>query len=225
MELNTGPWKYSEFDRGIPASVRLRNIGAIGASRDNHEARFGALGSQELPASDGSRLPTPAFRHVYGGAAYWGHYVFRRASLKPGATSIENIMQAYQTGHSGTYGDTVARDSGLGRYEVIDVWHGDHGYHKLWRVMIAMGKWEAGARNKRSPGYQAFNDVYNLSDQAVVNELFWGMVHGCREAWRDEGYTIETTPEELTYIHQPQGMSQNPVRRLVDRLTKRNKTT
>jgi hypothetical protein len=42
MKLYTGPWAYSEYDKSVPASVRLRNIGAIGSSRDNHEARFGA---------------------------------------------------------------------------------------------------------------------------------------------------------------------------------------
>ena len=46
MKLYTGPWAYSEYDKSVPASVRLRNIGAIGSSRDNHEARFGAFDAQ-----------------------------------------------------------------------------------------------------------------------------------------------------------------------------------
>ena len=199
MNIYTGPWAYSEYDKSVPASVRLRNIGAIGSSRDNHEARFGALDAQTLPASDGTDLPTPAFSSVYGGAAYWGHYVMRRAEVKQGQTNIAAIMKAYSTGNADVYGNTVARDSGLGMYDMIDLWNDPQGYLKLYRVMIAMGKWEAGARSSSAPGYEAFNIVYNLSDQAVVDELYWGMVHGLREAWRDQGYTIEVTPEEMTY--------------------------
>ena len=199
MNIYTGPWAYSEYDKSVPASVRLRNIGAIGSSRDNHEARFGALDAQTLPASDGTDLPTPAFSSIYGGAAYWGHYVIRRAEVKHGQTNIAAIMKAYSTGNSDTYGNTVARDSGLGMYEMIDLWNDPQGYHKLYRVMIAMGKWEAGARSSSAPGYEAFSIVYNLSDQAVVDELYWGMVHGLREAWRDKGFTIRVTPEEMTY--------------------------
>ena len=199
MNIYTGPWAYSEYDKSVPASVRLRNIGAIGSSRDNHEARFGAIDAQTLPASDGTDLPTPAFSSIYGGAAYWGHYVIRRAEVKHGQTNIAAIMKAYSTGNSDTYGNTVARDSGLGMYEMIDLWNDPQGYHKLYRVMIAMGKWEAGARSSSAPGYEAFSIVYNLSDQAVVDELYWGMVHGLREAWRDKGFTIRVTPEEMTY--------------------------
>ena len=200
MNIYTGPWAYSEYDKSVPASVRLRNIGAIGSSRDNHEARFGALDAQTLPASDGTDLPTPAFSSVYGGAAYWGHWVIRRAEIKPGVTNIAQIMKKYATGNSDVYGNTVARDSGLSMYEDIDLWRDPKGYLKLYDVMIAMGKWEAGARSSSAPGYEAFNIVYNLSDQAVVDELYWGMVHGLREAWRDQGYTIEVTPEEMTYV-------------------------
>ena len=204
MNIYTGPWAYSEYDKKVPASVRLRNIGAIGSSRDNHEARFGALDAQTLPASDGTDLPTPAFSSVYGGAAYWGHYVIRRAEVKPGQTNISSIMKAYATGHADAYGNSVARDSGLGFYEMIDLWNDPQGYHKLYRVMIAMGKWEAGARSSYAPGYEAFNIVYNLSDQAVVDELYWGMVHGLREAWRDKGFTIEVTPEEVFVYEAPE---------------------
>lgn len=200
MKLYTGPWAYSEYDKSVPASVRLRNIGAIGSSRDNHEARFGALDPHTLPASDGSDLPTPAFETIYGGAAYWGHYVIRRAEVKAGQTNIAQIMKAYSTGNSDTYGNTVARDSGLGLFEMIDLWRDPKGYHKLYRVMIAMGKWEAGARSIHAPGYEAFSIVYNLQDQAVVDELYWGMIHGLREAWRDNGYSIEVTPEEMTWV-------------------------
>jgi len=200
MKLYTGPWAYSEYDKSVPASVRLRNIGAIGSSRDNHEARFGAFDAQTLPASDGTDLPTPAFSSVYGGAAYWGHYVIRRAEVKPGVTTIAAIIKAYSTGHADTYGNTVVRDSGLGMYEGIDLWRDPEGYLKLYRVMLAMGKWEAGARSSSAPGYEAFNIVYNLADQAVVDELYWGMTHGLREAWRDQGFTIEVTPEEMTWV-------------------------
>ena len=200
MKLYTGPWAYSEYDKSVPASVRLRNIGAIGSSRDNHEARFGALDAQTLPASDGTDLPTPAFSSVYGGAAYWGHYVIRRAEIKPGVVSIAYIMKAYSTGHADTYGNTVARDSAIGLYEGIDLWQDPEGYLKLYRVMVSMGKWEAGARSTSAPGYEAFSITYNLSDQAVVDELYWGMVHGLREAWRDKGYTIEVSPEEMTWV-------------------------
>lgn len=203
MNIYTGPWAYSEYDKSVPASVRLRNIGAIGSSKDNHEARFGAFDAQTLPASDGSDLPTPAFSSIYGGAAYWGHYVIRRAEVKPGQTNIAAIMKAYSTGSADVYGNTVARDSGLGFYEMIDLWNDPQGYHKLYRVMIAMGKWEAGARSSSAPGYEAFSIVYNLSDQAVVDELYWGLVHGMREAWRDQGYTIEVTPEEVFIYEAP----------------------
>lgn len=199
MKIYTGPWAYDLHDKSVPASVRLRNIGAIGASRDNHEARFGAIDTATLPASDGSQLPTPAFNSVYGGAAYYGHYVIRRAEVKPGQTNIAAIMKAYSTGNSDTYGNTVARDAGLGMYEVIDLWGDPAGYLRLYQVMVAMGKWEAGARSSAAPGYEAFNIVYDLSDQAVIDELFWGMIHGLREAWRDDGYSIEVTPEEMTY--------------------------
>ena len=204
MQIYTGPWVFSEYDKSVPASVRLRNIGAIGSSRDNHEARFGAFDAQSLPASDGTDLPTPAFSSVYGGAAYWGHWVIRRAEIKSGVTNISQIMKKYSTGNADTYGNTVARDSGLGLYEDIDLWRDPKGYLKLYRVMVAMGKWEAGARSSSAPGYEAFSLVYNLSDQAVVDELYWGMVHGMREAWRDQGYTIEVTPEEVFIYEAPE---------------------
>ena len=204
MKIYTGPWAYSEYDKSVPASVRLRNIGAIGSSRDNHEARFGALDAQTLPASDGTDLPTPAFSSVYGGAAYWGHWVIRRAEIKPGVTNIATIMKKYATGNADTYGNTVARDSGIGMYEDIDLWRDPKGYLKLYDVMIAMSKWEAGARSSSASGYEAYHTVYNLSDQAVVDELYWGMVHGMREAWRDQGYTIEVTPEEVFIYEAPE---------------------
>jgi len=200
MNIYTGPWAYDLHDKSVPASVRLRNIGAIGASRDNHEARFGAIDATTLPASDGSQLPTPAFASVYGGAAYWGHYVIRRAQIKPGQTNISQIMKAYNTGHADAYGSTVARDTGIGVYEMIDLWRDPEGYNKLYKIMLAMGRWEAGARSVHGPGHEAFNIVYNVADQAVVDELYWGMVHGMREAWRDDGYTIEVTPEEMSYV-------------------------
>lgn len=204
MNIYTGPWAYALDDKSVPASVRLRNLGAIGSTRDKHEARFGALSSQELPASDGSQLPTPAFSSIYGGAAYFGHYVIRRAEVKPGVTTIAAIIKAYSTGNAETYGNTVVRDSGIGMYEGIDLWRDPEGYLKLYRVMIAMSKWEAGARSSSAPGYDAYMTVYNLADQAVVDELYWGMVHGLREAWRDQGYTIEVTPEEVFIYEAPE---------------------
>lgn len=199
MNIYTGPWAYSEYDRSVPASVRLRNIGAIGSSRDNHEARFGALDPHTLPASDGSDLPTPAFESIYGGAAYWGHYIVRRASTKPGVVTISSIMSAYSTGNPQQYLRAICKDTGLDAFEEINFWTDDAAYHKAYSIMLAMGRWEAGARSQYGPGYEAFNIVYNLRDQAVVDELYWGMVHGMREAWRDDGYTIERTPEEMNY--------------------------
>ena len=199
MRLYEGPWPYSETDRSVPASVRLRNIGAIGATRDGHEHRFGAMSSTNLPASDGSSLPTPAFAHVYGGCAYYGHYVIRRASEAPGVVSINSILTAYSTGSQHDYMKTVAADVGIGIYDRIDLWRNPSGYLTLYKVMIAMGRWEAAARRTYSSGYEAFNRIYDESNQAVVDEMWWGMIHGCREAWRDAGYQIEVTPEELTY--------------------------
>lgn len=207
MELYTGPWPYSLTDRSVPASVRLRNIGAIGASRDGHENRFGALPPHLLPASDGSQLPTPAFESVYGGAAYWGHYVIRRASVDTCQTSIAHILKAYSTGNEADYAAAVSVDSGIAKDERINLWQDPKGYLKLYRVMIAMGRWEAGARSRYGPGWEAFQIMYDPKDKQVTDELYWGMVHGCREAWRDQGYGIERTPEEMTYVKpkQPKG--------------------
>ena len=200
MERYTGPWPYSLTDRSVPASVRLRNLAAIGASRDGHENRFGALPPTLLPASDGSQLPTPAFDSVYGGAAYWGHYVVRRASVDVCQTSVAHIIKAYSTGNATDYAVAVATDAGVDRNERINLWRDTHGFNKLFRVMIAMGRWEAGARSKYGPGYDAFEIMYDPDDPKVTDELFWGMVHGCREAWRDQGYGIDKTPEEMTFV-------------------------
>lgn len=212
MELYTGPWPFDEFDKSAPASVRLRNIGAIGASRKAHEKRFGAVSAQELPASDGSKLPTPCFPHVYGGAAYWGHFVIRRASKTLGTTSIKAIMEAYATGNSTEYETAVSKDTKLAKKERIDVLNDPEGYLKLYRIMIAMGRWEAGARSKGGPGYDAFEAVYDLSDPRVQGELWHGMVHGCREAFRDQGLRITPTPEELTYTPPPKAPVEPPQR-------------
>ena len=200
MNIYTGPRAYRINDKSVPASVRLYNPGAIGKTKDGHEHRFGALASANLPASDGSQLPTPAFDTVYGGCAYFGHYIIRRAEVKPGQISISSIMKAYSTGHSDVYGNTVARDTGIGLYEPVDLWHDPDGYHKAYKIMLSMGRWEAGARSSSAPGYEAFNRVYNQQDQAVIDEMYWGLVHGMREAWRDKGYTIERTPEEWGYV-------------------------
>lgn len=200
LQLYKGPWIYGLDDRSVPASVRLRNPGAIGKTRDGHEHRFGAIASTDLPASDGSQLPTPAFETVYGGCAYWGHWVIRRASVRPGATSIAKILEKYSTGSADSYRNTVARETGIGVWEAIDLWKDPEGFLKLYKVLISMSKWEAGARSESAKGYVSWHQVYNQSDQAVVDEMYWGMVHGCREAWRDEGFTIEVTPEEMTYI-------------------------
>ena len=199
MQLYTGPWAYDTNDKSVPASVRLRNIGAIGRTKDNHEARFGALDARTLPASDGTDLPTPVFPHVYGGAAFWGHYVIRRASFAAGKISIQSVMRAYSTGNADQYTAALEKDCGFNKYYEIDLWGDPDGYHKAYQLMLAMGRWEAGARSKWGPGFEAFNIVYNTADQAVVDELYWGMVHGMREAWRDAGYSIERTPEEMNY--------------------------
>lgn len=200
LQLYKGPWVYALNDKSVPASVRLRNPGAIGRTRDGHEFRFGAFDSATLPASDGSQLPTPAFETVYGGAAFWGHYVVRRAEIKPGVISIASIMKAYSTGHSEVYGNTVARETEIGLWEAIDLWRDPEGYHKAYKILISMAKWEAGARSESAKGYASWHLVYNQQDQAVIDEMYWGMVHGMREAWRDKGYTIERTPEEMTYV-------------------------
>lgn len=199
MNPYTGPWAYSVFDRSVPASVRLRNIGAIGSSRDNHEKRFGALTAQDLPASDGSTLPTPAFAHVYGGAAYWGHYVIRQAFDERGYTTITMIMDAYATGNAAVYKKTISRDTNIHSEEQLLLFYDREVYHKLYRIMLAMGRWEAGARSPEAPGYEAFSVVYNLEDPTVVNELYFGLVHGIREGLRDRGYNIKKTKEELGY--------------------------
>jgi hypothetical protein len=130
--------------------------------------------------------------------------VIRRAEIKPGVTNIATILKKYATGNADVYGNTVARDSGLSMYEDIDLWRDPKGYLKLYDVMIAMSKWEAGARSSSAPGYEAYHLVYNLSDQAVVDELYWGLVHGLREGWRDQGYTIEVTPEEVFIYEAPE---------------------
>lgn len=200
MRLYTGPWAYQINDRSVPASVRLRNIGAIGATRDGHEFRFGALDAFDLPASDGSTLPTPVFAHVYGGAAYWGHFVVRRAYHGGGYTTIGSIMEAYSTGHSEAYERTISKETGIGIEEHIDLWRDPHCYVKLYNIMLSMGRWEAGARSPGHPNYDAFHIVYNTNDQAVVDELYYGMVHGIREAFRDRGFKIRVTSEELTYV-------------------------
>lgn len=211
IQLYRGPWIYGLNDKSVPASVRLRNPGAIGASRDGHEYRFGAIDSANLPASDGSTLPTPAFETVYGGSAYWGHYVIRRSEVKPGVISIAQIMKAYSTGHSDSYGNTVAREVGIGLWEAVDLWNDPEGYLKAYRILISMSKWEAGARSASAKGYASWNHVYNQSDQAVIDEMYWGMIHGMREAWRDKGYTIEVTPEEMTYVASPEeAVSEEP---------------
>jgi len=198
-DIYTGPWIYDEYNRSVPASVRLRNIGAIGSSRDKHEFRFGGSEGQELPGSDGNPLPTPVFDSVYGGCAYWGHYVVRRAEVKPGVVTIASILKAYSTGHSDTYGNTVSRETAVGLHEGIDLWQDPEGFTKAYKVMVSMGRWEAGARNSSQKGYEPFHLVYNLSDQNVVDEMFYGMVHGMRESWRDQGCTIEKTKEELGF--------------------------
>ena len=139
------------------------------------------------------------FPHVYGGAAYWGHFVIRRASASDGKISIRSVMQAYSTGNSKAYADSLAKDTGMNIYYEIDLWGDPMGFTKAYNLMLAMGRWEAGARSIHGPGYEAFNIVYNTADQAVIDELYWGMVHGMREAWRDKGFSIERTPEEMNY--------------------------
>ena len=130
-----------------------------------------ALPPTLLPASDGSQLPTPAFDSVYGGAAYWGHYVVRRASVDVCQTSVAHIIKAYSTGNATDYAVAVATDAGVDRNERINLWRDTHGFNKLFRVMIAMGRWEAGARSKYGPGYDAFESMYDPDAAKVTDEL------------------------------------------------------
>lgn len=216
MDIYKGPWPFDVTDRSVPANVRLLNIGAIGSSRDGHEFRFGALPPHLLPASDGSQLPTPAFESIYGGAAYWGHYVIRRAARNNAIITIEQIMEAYSTGHSDSYARTICDDTGIGYNQEINLWTDPDGYRKLYHIMLAMGRWEAGARKPHSPGYPAFQAVYDTSKQWVVDELFYGMLHGMQEAWRDNGLMITAKDppkrqEEPEQSEQPQQAAQDPL--------------
>jgi len=113
---------------------------------------------------------------------------------------VAHILKAYSTGNAPDYAVAVATDAGVDRNERINLWRDTHGFNKPFRVMIAMGRWEAGARSKYGPGYDAFEIMYDPDDPKVTDELFWGMVHGCREAWRDQGYGIDKTPEEMTFV-------------------------
>lgn len=200
---------YSQNDKSVPASVRLYNIGAIGGSRAKHEKRFGAIDSTKLPGSDGNPLSTPCFTTIYGGGAYFGHYVVRRAYFEnrddmSWSVTLRDIFNKYATGDSDTYMNTVSEDTGIGVDEPIDFLGAkdDRGPAKLYWVMLAMGRWEANARKETSKGYDAFQKVY-LETQDLTDELWYGMRHGVWEAVRDAGYSIE--PQETEYSFDANG--------------------
>ena len=195
--LNDRPFGVYESSSVAPASVRFYNIGAIGATRAGHEMRFGAIDTNALPGSNGKPLPTPAFSTVYGGAAYFGHYVVRRAYFENGddlswSVTLRDIFKKYQTGSSDQYMNTVSQDTGIGVDTPIDFLGAKDadGPLKLYRVMVAMGRWEANGRKPSSKHYEAFNRAYTHT-QALVDEMWHGMRHGVWEAVRDGGYTIE----------------------------------
>ena len=195
--LNDRPFGIYESSSVAPASVRYYNIGAIGATRAGHERRFGAIDTNALPGSNGKPLPTPAFSTVYGGAAYFGHYVVRRAYFEERddlswSVTLRDIFKKYSTGHSDQYMNTVSSDTGIGVDEKIDFLGAKdpEGPTKLYNVMVAMGRWEANARKTTSKHYNAFHTAFQAS-QALVDEIWYGMRHGVWEAVRDAGYNIE----------------------------------
>jgi len=216
--LKNRPFGIYESSSVAPASVRFYNIGAIGATRAGHENRFGAIDTNALPGSNGKPLPTPAFSTIYGGAAYFGHYVVRRAYFEnrddmSWSVTLRDIFKKYQTGSSDQYMNTVSTDTGIGVDEAIDFLGAKDadGPLKLYRVMVAMGRWEANARKETSKHFEAFNRTYQVN-QSLVDELWWGMRHGVWEAVRDAGYNIEWQNTE-TYFDTKTGMplSNEPV--------------
>jgi len=196
---------YGPSDKSVPASVRLYNIGAIGSSRDKHENRFGAVESTDLPGSDGKPLSTPCFSTIYGGAAYFGHYITRRVYFEnrddnSWTITLREIFKKYATGSSDKYMNTVAKDTKLGVDEAIDILGAkdDKGPAKLYWVMLAMGRWEAAARTKAAKGYASFEKVY-LDTPELQDELWYGMRHGVWEAVRDAGYDIKRQDTEYNF--------------------------
>jgi len=196
---------YKVNDKSVPASVRLYNIGAIGSSRAKHEKRFGAIDSTSLPGSNGKPLSTPCFSTIYGGAAYWGHYIVRRCYFEnqddlSWNVTLRDIFKKYSTGDSDTYMNTVSKDIGVGVDDPIDFLGAkdDKGPAKLFWVMYAMGRWEANARKPSSKGYEPFEKVYS-GNQQLIDEMWYGMRRGVWEAVRDAGYNIETQPTEFDF--------------------------
>ena len=174
------PFEINRFDladTSIPASVRSYNIGAIGARADNAQDRFGAFDSIDLPASDGSTLSTPAFRTRAGGAAYYGHWVKNQATDEQGNTSIDQIIRAYGTGNPDDYLNYVSQSTGISPSEPINI-NTSAGQDKLLDVMLAQGRWEAGATREGSPGFDSFNQTYDLSNPLVGDELLSGLYAG-----------------------------------------------
>ena len=209
--LNNRPFDVNASSSEAPASVRYYNIGAIGASRAGHELRFGAMNAKDLPGSNGKPLSTPVFSTIYGGAAYFGHYVVRRAYFEnrddmSWSVTLRDIFKKYQTGSSDQYMNTVSSDTGIGVDEAIDFLGAKDadGPLKLYRVMVAMGRWEANARKETSKHFEAFNRTYQ-ANQSLVDELWWGMRHGVWEAVRDAGYNIDWQNTE-TYFDAKTGM-------------------
>ena len=173
FELN----RFDLADTSIPASVRSYNIGAIGARADNAQDKFGAFDSINLPASDGSTLSTPAFRTRAGGAAYYGHWVKNQATDEQGNTSIDQIIRAYGTGNPDDYLNYVSQSTGISPSEPINI-NTSAGQDKLLDVMLAQGRWEAGATREGSPGFDSFNQTYDLSNPLVGDELLSGLYAG-----------------------------------------------
>jgi hypothetical protein len=212
--LNNRPFDVNASSSEAPASVRYYNIGAIGASRAGHELRFGAMNAKDLPGSNGKPLSTPVFSTIYGGAAYFGHYVVRRAYFEnrddmSWSVTLRDIFKKYQTGSSDQYMNTVSSDTGIGVDEAIDFLGAKDadGPLKLYRVMVAMGRWEANARKETSKHFEAFNRTYQVN-QSLVDELWWGMRHGVWEAVRDAGYNIDWQSTE-TYFDANTGQPLN----------------
>ena len=173
LEIN----RFDLADTSIPASVRSYNIAAIGARSDNAQDRFGAFDSIDLPASDGSTLSTPAFRTRAGGAAYYGHWVKNQATDEQGNTSIGQIIRAYGTGNPDDYLNYVSQSTGISPSEPINI-NTSAGQDKLFDVMLAQGRWEAGATREGSPGFDSFNQTYDLSNPLVGDELLSGLYAG-----------------------------------------------
>lgn len=207
LESNTNRiYGLNAHHRIAAAATRFYNIGAIGAANAGHHKKFGVLNSETLVGSDGKPIKTPVFSSVYGGCAYFGHYIVRRVMermdiLDPDfkqdfAVNLKSIFKAYSTGNTSSYMNYVKRQTGLNENEAIDVWGNTdkHGPSKLYKVMIAMGRWEAAATSKsdnpNDTRFEAFEATY-LGSQKRINETWYGMIHGIYTRARETGSVIE----------------------------------